>query len=135
MTDDRWALRLAGLHPDAIARAKDLEAEGYTQHDPEELNDREGVMLLAGHSGALAPARYHRQGLPDERGSRPQHEFESWPESPFSRKLPYSDSLTRVGGKLTPRIGIFRLNSPEHERHVAALYDRRAERHRTEAQA
>jgi hypothetical protein len=134
MTDDRWSQRLAGLHPDAIARAKDLENEGYTQHGIDELKDREGVLLVAGHSGAVAPGRYHRLGKPDERGARKRDVIESWPESPWANRLPYSDCLAG-GDPAQARLGFFRLNSPDHERHVAALYDRRASRHRTEAQA
>ncbi len=125
MAESRWSTQLAGVHPDAAARAQELEGLGYTQHAPHELKNREGVIVVAGHNGAIAPARFHRLGKPGKDGRRAAHEFEAWPESPWSKRMGYAASFA-PDKDATPRLGIFRLHKDEHERHVAALYDQRA---------
>ncbi len=119
------------VHPKARETAQELERRGYVQAYPDELDDREGVIVVAGHDGSHAPARYYRHTQPDEKGLRRRHEFESWPESAHAERIAYDD--TKDGD--THRLGIFRLTAPEHMNDIAALYDGRIRRHREESAA
>lgn len=122
------------IHPDAIAVARDLEGSGYTQHNPDDLDDHEGIVAVSGADGSHAAARYYRQHEPGEHGQRAQHVIESWPESPFAERIAYADTLREhVPGKSVSRLGLFRLNAPEHLDDIMALYNGRAQRHMDEA--
>ena len=55
--------------------------------------------------------------------------------APMADPLPYADSMVNTGGTSMSRLGIFRLNAPEHFDDVAELYNGRARRHRDEAAA
>lgn len=135
MVDDRWSLHKGRLiHPDAVAQAKRLEQAGYTQHEHDELRDGEGVIVVAAHNGALAPARYFRAYRPGEHGKRQEHVLEAWPDSPFRSAIAYADTMHEpIPGKQMSRVGIFRLNAPEHTDDVARLYDERAKQHAEQA--
>ena len=135
MTLHRWTQSPGIVSPAAHKHACELETRGYTQHEPKDLDDNEGVVVLDGGSGANAPARYHRRGKPGDNGHRPDNVFEAYPDSPWADPLPYADSMVNTGGTSMSRLGIFRLNAPEHFDDVAELYNGRARRHRDEAAA
>ena len=131
----RWTQSPGIVSPAAMENARRLETRGYVQHEPADLDDQEGVVVLDGHSGAHAPARYHRRGEPERDGHRPADVFEAYPDSPWADPLPYADSMIHLGdGRRMSRLGIFRLTAPEHMDDVAELYKGRARRHRDEAQ-
>jgi hypothetical protein len=117
-------------HPDAIAQARALEAHGYGEIQPKDLNDEDDVMLVSHSDGGVAPARYHRVGDDvDHLGNRKEHVFEVYPGSPYSDTLPYADTLRETPeGEKRSRLGIFRPSKPEHALHGPLLYDIRAQR-------
>lgn len=120
------------ITPAAIKCARELERRGYAQAKPDDLDDQEGVILVAAHDGSHAVARYHRQGMPNGEGLRRRHEFESWPDTPHAERFRYDDAKDGE----TNGMGIFRLSSaPEHMDDVAALYDARIKQHREESTA
>jgi hypothetical protein len=129
----RWTQQPHLASPPAIDTARELEQRFYTQAEPRDLTDREGVIVVDARTGSAAPARYHRRGAPDIHGYRPPDVFEAFPESPWARSLPYADTM--MDGRQGPqsRLGIFRLNHNSHVHDVAALYNGRAMQHRDES--
>lgn len=128
MSFKRWSQATPSdmlCHPDAVAQAIAMEAQGYVQiEDPTSLQDQEDVALLDGASGGAALARYHRQGEEvDANGIRSQHVFEAWPGSGNSDMMPYEKTLRRTQeGKDAPRLAIFRSSKAAHYDHALPLY-------------
>jgi hypothetical protein len=114
-------------HPDAIAEAKALEAHGYGEIEPKDLNDQDDVMVVSHQNGGVAPARYHRVGDDvDHLGHRSEHVFETYPGSPYSDTISYANTMRETPeGEMRSRIGIFRPSKPEHALHGPLLYDAR----------
>ena len=129
----RWTQQPELATPPAVETARELEQRFYTQHHPRDLDDREGVIVVDARSGAAAPARYHRAGRPGVDGHRPQHVFDTYPDSPWAQSLSYADTLVDPSERDRSRLGIFRLNHPAHLDDVAALYNGRALRDRDRA--
>jgi hypothetical protein len=136
----RWSQEPDGsarLHPEALAKAKELESRGYTQHSQDDLQDQEGVVAISCHTGAHGPARYFRRYKPDDKGVQLENVLEAYPDSPFASSISLNNKSTHIEyepGRTMSKIGMFRLNSPEHIDDIFAMYRQRATRHQEKVQ-
>ena len=123
-------------HPAAIDLAAKMIRAGYVQARPTELEDGEDVVLMDGRNGYVAPARHHRYGDLEDGGRRERCVMEIFPDSPFSRMMPFRHAVAESQeGEPHERMGIFRLTAPEHAMHGEALYASREARHRSNVDA
>jgi hypothetical protein len=134
MTNDRWSEKASDgyVSPGAIATAAKLESLGWTQHDLDELNDGEQVMIVAAHNGAHGPARYDRFGAScDASGNRKKDVFVLYPDSPYEDGIDYESTMHRPvrNGNVVSRIAIFRPTTEEHLDQMRQLYDARRLQH------
>lgn len=135
----RWATMPEDSHlasPAARQQAVAMERHGYVQHDLDELTDGQRMLILDGCAGGVAPAIYHRYGIPhDEHGVRDDHVFETYPESPFAERMSAQGVMeTPEKGAPFPRIAFFLGDLPDHREHFSQFYNERDRMHRAEAQ-
>lgn len=119
-------------HPASIDTAKKLERAGYVQVGHKELDDQEDVIAVDGRNGDVAPVRHHKYGDVEDSGHIiEQHMLESYPGSPHAQRMSLKHAYAESAqGDPFPRMGLFRMTSPEHAGHAAYLYAARDAKHR-----